>query len=86
MDGTLTPTGEAPSLDPQTKAAILAQVKGKSRKEVEAALNQFVQKALISGYTLPDRAQLPTVDFLLEIQIQPPKPRKGQKPSGLKTG
>jgi len=86
MDGTLTPTGEAPSLDPQTKAAILAQVKGKSRKEVEAALNQFVQKALISGYTLPDRAQLPTVDFLLEIQVQPPKPRKGQKPSGLKTG
>lgn len=70
VEGFLRPTGD--SLDARTRAAILASVKGKSRPEAEAALENFVQQGVISGYVIEfDGDTLPRRSFQLTLEVQP---------------
>lgn len=57
VDGLLQPTGEVLALDEQTVTQIRDAIRGKSRSEAEAALNEFVAQGIISGYTLPGDMQ-----------------------------
>lgn len=69
VEGVLRPTGE--SLDARTRAAILASVKGKSRPEAEAALENFIQQGVISGYMIEfDGDTLPRRSFQLTLEVQ----------------
>jgi hypothetical protein len=54
IDALLQPTGEELTLSEQTQRAIREALTGKTRAEAEAALNDFVARGIISGYTLPE--------------------------------
>ncbi len=69
VDGILEPTGAENQIDARTQAAIKDAIKGKSRAEAEAALENFVQQGVISSYTLPDREALPGWDSQINLQI-----------------
>ncbi len=71
VDGRLQPAGDGTNLDAQARSAILAAVKGKSRAEAEAALQNFVEQGVIADYTLPDVEQLPRWSFQLTLEVDP---------------
>jgi hypothetical protein len=71
VDGLLQPTGEVLALDEQTVNQIRDAIRGKSRSEAEAALNNFVARGIISGYTLPGDIQtLPNTIAINSIPAQ----------------
>ncbi len=73
VDAILQPTGEVKQLDAQTRAAIRDAIKGKSAAQAREALEQFKAQGHISGYTLPpERDKIPSLDFLLELQVGEP--------------
>lgn len=59
------------TLDASTRAAILNAVRGKSRAEAEAALENFVQQGVIADYTLPNVERLPERGHQLTLEVQP---------------
>lgn len=52
-----------------TRLRVREAVRGKSREEAEAGLRALQEQGLIGEYTLPDMAQLPAFDFLLDVQF-----------------
>jgi hypothetical protein len=60
------------TLDADTRLAILNAVKGKSRAEAQAALDNFVQQGIIASYKLPEVEQLPQRSHQLTLEVQQP--------------
>jgi hypothetical protein len=54
-----------------TLALVRDAVRGRSRADAEAQLQQLQQQGLIGGYTLPDRDRFPGFDPMLNIQVEP---------------
>jgi hypothetical protein len=76
VDAVLEPTGEVKELDSQTRARIRDAIKGKTYAEAEQALEQLKEQHVISSYTLPaERDKIPSVDFLLNLEIGAPVPQ-----------
>lgn len=72
VDGVLSPTDDVQSLNEQTQTAIRDAIRGRSRAEAAAALEQFKQHGIIRSYTLPpEREQLPRSDILLDLHVVP---------------
>lgn len=70
VSGVLKPTQTTSTIDAQTRAAILEALRGKSRADAIAILEDYKQKGIISDYTLPDRDQLPSLSFQLNLQVE----------------
>ncbi len=58
------------TLDAETRLTILDAVKGKSRAEAQAALDNFVQQGIIASYELPEVEQLPQRSHQLTLEVQ----------------
>jgi hypothetical protein len=69
VDALLQPTGEELMLSQQTQREIRNALKGKSRAEAEAALNDFVARGIISDYTLPE--DLETLPGRIDLNTVP---------------
>lgn len=69
VDAILEPTGESIPLDEQTRQSIINGVRGKPRAEAEAVLDDFVERGIISSYSVP--ADLTTLPDEIELQSVP---------------
>lgn len=58
-------------LDAKTRAAVYNAVKGKTRAEAAAALEQLKKQGRISGYALPNVEKLPLWDFQITLNEIP---------------
>jgi hypothetical protein len=74
VDGVLEPTGDPIELNREQRVAIIQAVQGRTRAEAEAALDSFVNRGIIGGYSLPDDLEtLPE-----QIQLNPVAAGEGQ--------
>lgn len=74
VDGVLQSTISGNDIDGQTRAMVRNAIKGKSREEAEAALEQLRLQGLIGAYQLPaDKTAIPTWDFLLSLKVVNPQ-------------
>ncbi len=70
VSGVLKPTATTTTIDAQTRAAMLEALRGKSRADAIAILEDYKQKGIISDYSLPDLDQLPSLSFQLNLQVE----------------
>lgn len=70
VSGELKPTETTATIDAATRAAILDQLRGKSRAEATTILDGYKERGVIGDYTLPDRDPLPSLSFQLDLQVE----------------
>lgn len=70
VDGLLRPIPTSETLNAATQNAIKDSIAGKSRVEADAALQELVQRNVISGYTLPDVNTLPGWNFQIDLNVE----------------
>jgi hypothetical protein len=61
------------SVPPERVAAIRAALVGQSGEAAAATLDQYRQQGVIGGYQLPDRAELPPFELLIDVQVAEPR-------------
>jgi hypothetical protein len=72
VDGVLRPVQVGNDLSPQMRAKIRSALKGKSRAEAQQQLEQLKKDGVISGYMLPNTSKIPSLDFLLTLDVVKP--------------
>ncbi|MBX0329985.1 hypothetical protein K2Z83_20160, partial [Oscillochloris sp. ZM17-4] len=74
VDGQIAPNTQDPACGPGLSAGTLQlvrdAVRGKSRAEADAALQELQQRGMIGIYVLPDMEQLPGWDFQLHVEAR----------------
>jgi hypothetical protein len=61
------------SVPPERVTAIRAALVGQSDEAAAATLDQYRQQGVIGGYQLPERAELPPFEFLIDVQVAEPR-------------
>lgn len=60
------------SVPPESVATVRAALVGQSREAAQATLDQYRAQGVIGGYQLPDRAEMPPFEILIDVQVAQP--------------
>jgi hypothetical protein len=71
IDGVIECTPRS-DVSPDTVAKVRAALVGQSREAAEASLREYERQNLIGGYQLPERAELPPLEILIDVQVGQP--------------
>lgn len=69
IDGAITCTPRQ-GIAPETLARVREAIRGRSRAEAAARLDELQRQGLIGGYQLPDKDRLPGLDLLLTVNVE----------------